>query len=301
MGVFPGHVRDAVTLPGTASPSVTRRWLRRTWRLSRLLLHVAYGAAIVRLVYPFARREMRLAIRARWCRTVLRVLGVELHVHGTLPAGCRLVVANHISWLDTFVIGAVLPCWFVSKSEMRAWPVVGWIAATNETLFLRRRSARAVYRINAEIRQKFDALQSVVVFPEGTTTDGTSVLEFYPALFQPAIDRGQPVLPLAISYRDHAGATATGIAYINDDSLWVSVRAVLDAPRTHATLAVASDATSALSTLSDGAAITRRDLAARTCIAVRRLQQPHEPSAERERNAPTDDAVPLMPLGVARA
>jgi 1-acyl-sn-glycerol-3-phosphate acyltransferase len=286
------RVADIDTLPGKACPSATRRWLRRTWRLSRLVLHVAYGAAIVRLLYPFARRDVRLAVRAWWCRSVLRVLGVELHVHGTIPAGCQLVVANHISWLDTFAIGAVLPCWFVSKTEMRAWPLVGWISAANDTVFLRRGSARAVYRMNAEIRRKFDASQSVVIFPEGRTTDGTGVLDFYPALFQPAIDCGKPVLPLAISYRNHADAIATDVAYINDDSLWMSVRAVLDAPRTRVTLAVDE--------LSDCTAMTRRDLAARTCSTIRRLQQPHPTPAERGELAPAE-TLPLNPLEVVRA
>jgi 1-acyl-sn-glycerol-3-phosphate acyltransferase len=290
MSGFSGHVGDTNTLPDKAYPSVTRRWLRRTWRLSRLVLHVAYGAALVRLLYPFARRDVRLAVRAWWCRTALRVLGVECHVHGTIPAGCQLIVSNHISWVDTFAIGTVLPCWFVSKTEMRAWPLVGWISAANDTLFLRRGSARAVYRMNAEIRRRFDASQSVVVFPEGRTTDGTCVLDFYPALFQPAIDRGQPVLPLAISYRNHAGATATDVAYINDDSLWLSVRAVLDAPRTGVTLA--------FDERSDCTAITRRDLAARTCTTVRRLQQPYPTPEQRGETAPAE-TLPLNPLEVA--
>jgi len=159
-----------------------------------LTVHLLVGAVVVALVHSRVSRETRLALRARWCRRVLRVLCVDLEVFGTPPSGCHLIAANHISWLDAFVIGAVFPCWFVAKSEVRAWPLAGWMAAANDTLFLRRRSARAVYRMNADIRELLDS-QQAVVFPEGTTTDGSRVPNFFPALFQPATDWAVPVQP----------------------------------------------------------------------------------------------------------
>jgi 1-acyl-sn-glycerol-3-phosphate acyltransferase len=175
-----------------------------------------------------------------------------------------LIAANHISWLDTFVIGAVSPCWYVSKAETRSWPLLGWIAAANNTLFLRRGSARAVWHMNALIRDRFALGESVVVFPEGTTTDGTRVLDFYPALFQPAIDTPRPVVPLALSYHDRSAARTTAVAYINDEPLWQSLRAVLDAPRTRACLAIAP----ALA----ASGMRRRTLARDACATVRRMQ-----------------------------
>jgi 1-acyl-sn-glycerol-3-phosphate acyltransferase len=244
-----------------------KRHVRRAFRLSALVFHVAVGAALVSLVYPLTSREVRLALRARWCRHALRALGVELRITGTVPTGCHLMAANHISWLDTFALGAVFPCCYVSKAETRAWPFLGWMAAANDTLFLRRGSARAVWRMNAEIRSRLALLQPVVVFPEGTTTDGTKVLAFYPALFQPAIDSALPVLPLALSYNDGAGHPATSVAYINDDPLWKSLRAVLEAPRIRACIAVHP----AL----EAAGTRRRDLALQTCQAIRRSQLPH--------------------------
>jgi 1-acyl-sn-glycerol-3-phosphate acyltransferase len=192
--------------------------------------------------------------------------GVELTVVGTIPEECHLIAANHISWLDTFVIGAVFTCWYVSKAETCSWPLLGWMAAANDTLFLRRGSVRAVWRMHAQIRDRFALGELVVVFPEGTTTDGTRVLDFYPALFQPAIDSRRPVVPLAISYHDEAADRATAVAYINDDPLWHSLRAVLEAPRTHARLALAP----ALAT-SDA---RRRALARHACEAVRCMQAP---------------------------
>jgi 1-acyl-sn-glycerol-3-phosphate acyltransferase len=225
----------------------------------------------VRFVYPLARREVRLALRARWCRRVLAVLGVDLEVIGTAPAGCHLIAANHISWLDIFVIGAAFPCCYVSKDETRAWPFMGWMAAANDTLFLRRGSARAAWRMNARIRERFDLGQSVVIFPEGTTTDGTLVRDFFPALFQPAIDRQRPVLPLAIAYFDEAAHTATSVAYIDDDPLWKSLHAVLEAPRTAARLILHEPLHTA--------GRPRRSLATLSCEAIRR-SPPHRPRIE---------------------
>src|SRR5262249_32774385 len=149
--------------------------------------------------------------------------------------------------------------------DTRAWPFVGWMAAANETLFLRRRSARAAYRMNADIRARLDAQQSVIVFPEGTTTDGTRVLDFYPALFQPAVDRALPVLPLAARLRDAPGSRATNVAYIDDDPLWKSLRAVLDARRTEARVV--------LDPALDPRGRKRREFASDACHAIRRLQR----------------------------
>jgi 1-acyl-sn-glycerol-3-phosphate acyltransferase len=241
-----------------------RRAWRRGFRLGRLAIHLAAGAALVKVVYPIARHELRLAIRAWWCRKALRVLGVQLHIVGNVPRDCHLIAANHISWLDIFVIGAVLPCWFVAKAETRSWPFAGWMAQANRTLFLRRASARAAYRMNAEIRARLGSRQSVVIFPEGTTTEGTGVLDFYPALFQPAIDTGRPVLPLAICYRDDTARTATAVAYVDDDPLWKSLCAVLDAPRTQARLVLDR------ALARPGA--KRRELAATACRAIRQTR-----------------------------
>ena len=241
--------------------TMQRRW-RRALRLLMLTVHLLVGAVAVAFVYPRASRERRLVLRARWCRHILHVLGVELEILGSPPPGCHLIAANHISWLDAFVIGAVFPCWFVAKSEVRAWAFTGWMAAANDTLFLRRRSARAAFRMNAEVRALLDAQQSVVVFPEGTTTDGSRVLDFYPALFQPAVDCALPVLPLAVCYRDESARPAPAVAYIDNDPLWKSLRAVLDAPRTKACLV--------LGEILGPAGLKRRGLATAACGAVRR-------------------------------
>jgi 1-acyl-sn-glycerol-3-phosphate acyltransferase len=270
---------------------VMKRALRRVFRLARLVLHSVVGAVVVRLVYPFVSRETRMGLRARWCRRVLNVLGVDLRVVGTVPPGCNLIAANHISWLDVFVVGAVFPCWYVSKSETRAWPFIGWMAQANDTLFLRRWNARAAYRMNREVRARLESGEPVVVFPEGTTTDGTHVLDFYPALFQPAVDKAVPVLPLALCYRDAAGLPATAVAYIDEDPLWNSLREVLDAPRTEARLA--------LDPVLDPRGRKRREFAADACHAIRRMQLRQAPPTRVEERRPAPATAVFEPAGAS--
>lgn len=271
--------------------------VRRALRLSRLAIHLALGVALVELLYPLVRRDARMAIRARWCRQMLSLLGIRLRVSGPLPLGCHLIASNHVSWLDVFAIGATFPCWFLAKTETRAWPVFGWLAAANDTLFLRRRNARAAYRMNAEIRARLKSRQSVVIFPEGTTTDGSQVLPFYPALFQPAVDGRHRVVPLAISYHDDAGDCATAVAYINDDPLWKSLRAVLDSPGLEAHLLL-DDAI-------DAAGRVRRDLAVRACNAITRLQRrqgrPRTFEGQADRRVPWAARAGAHPSGTAAA
>jgi 1-acyl-sn-glycerol-3-phosphate acyltransferase len=242
------------------------RTLRRTLRLTRLGLHLALGVALVGLAYPWLGPRQRAAVRARWCRWLLATLGVRLQVAGAAPAQPVLVAANHVSWLDVFAIGAALPCTFVSKHEARSWPVFGWLAAHNETLFLRRNSARAAHALNRHVAARLAGRETVAIFPEGTTSDGSQVLPFNAALFQPAVDAACRVLPVAVQYYDHRARPTTAAAYVGDDPLWKSLRAVLDAPSIHVHLF--------LGDCLQGAGVTRRALAARSREAVVRLQSP---------------------------
>jgi 1-acyl-sn-glycerol-3-phosphate acyltransferase len=210
-----------------------KRALRRTLRLARLGLHLALGVALVSLAYPLLRPVQRAAVRRHWCRSLLATLGVRLQVAGAAPAHPVLIAANHVSWLDIFAIGAAVPCTFVSKHEARSWPIVGWLAARNETLFLKRNSARAAHALNRHVAARLAERETVAVFPEGTTTDGSRVLRFNPALFQPAVDTACRVLPVAVQYYDHRARRTAAAAYVGDDPLWKSLRAVLDAPSLH--------------------------------------------------------------------
>ncbi len=143
----------------------------------------------------------------------------------------RLLVANHISWIDIFVINAALPSAFVSKVEVRHWPVIGWLAAKNDTVFLRRGSRGHARIINAQIAELLGQGKHVAVFPEGTTTDGRTLLHFHAALLQPALAANRPVLPVAISYWEVDGQRSLAPRYDGDISLGQCTQAILGRKR----------------------------------------------------------------------
>lgn len=185
----------------------------------RLALHLVQGLLTALTVYPLTGAATHRNFRRRWSHSLLAILGVELRAVGdAIEPGCMLV-ANHISWLDIFVINALAPSAFVSKAEVRGWPLIGWLAARNETVFLRRGSRGHAKIINAEIAALLDAGRNVAVFPEGTTTDGSHVLHFHAALLQPAIECGHPIQPVALSYADADGRSSRAAAYDGDITL----------------------------------------------------------------------------------
>jgi 1-acyl-sn-glycerol-3-phosphate acyltransferase len=174
-------------------------------RLARVALHLALGFAVV-LPFPLLHQPMREALLGWWARRLLAALGARLKVAGVPSREAGLVVANHISWLDVIAIAAVRPAIFVCKAEIVAWPGIGWLLRRAGMIFIRRGSFRDVWRVNLRLRACFMAGQSVAAFPEGTTSDGRDVLAFRPALFQPAVERGLPVHPMAIAYSSGAPA-----------------------------------------------------------------------------------------------
>lgn len=147
-----------------------------------------------------------------------------------------MLVANHISWIDIFVLNAVLPAAFVAKEEVRHWPLIGWLAAKNDTVFLRRGSRGHAKIINGEIAAILASGKLVAVFPEGTTTDGTHLLHFHAALLQPALSAGRPVLPVALSYWEPTGERSLAPRYDGEISLGQCTRAILGRRRTLARL-----------------------------------------------------------------
>jgi 1-acyl-sn-glycerol-3-phosphate acyltransferase len=141
--------------------------------------------------------------RAVWlhqsCQLVLRRIGFGLRVVGGPPAS-GLLVSNHLSYLDIMLYGATMPCVFVSKTEVRSWPIVGLLAALGGTVFIDRQSTVSATAAAARIEQLLAAGVLVLIFPEGTSSDGVSVLRFFPFLFEPAVRQAAMVTSAAIAY-----------------------------------------------------------------------------------------------------
>lgn len=202
--------------------------VRAAFRLARVCLHLLWGVATVAVVFPFLPRPAKLALKARWSRQLFDALGVRVRSTGT-PIDGGLFVANHVSWLDIFAINAFAPAAFVSKDDIREWPVIGWLCSNTETLFLERGSRSAVMRAKQHLIEQLRRRQRVGVFPEGTTSDGSGVLPFHGALFQSAIDAGVRVAPVAIRYADARGRPSSAPAYVGDTTFWQCFRAIVTA------------------------------------------------------------------------
>ena len=199
--------------------------------MGRLALLVLGGLFVTATVFPWCSQAVRLRLKSSWAVALLDSLGVEVEADLTHVTPGALVVANHVSWIDIYVINAALPSAFVAKAEIRHWPVIGWLAAKNDTIFLRRGSRGHARVINEEIGDILASGQHVAVFPEGTTTDGRSLLHFHAALLQPALAAGRPVLPVAISYWELDGERSLAPRYDGDISLGQCTRAIIGRQR----------------------------------------------------------------------
>ncbi|MCY1231068.1 1-acyl-sn-glycerol-3-phosphate acyltransferase [compost metagenome] len=274
-------------------------WLRKT----ALVLHLLRGLLTCAVLFPWLGARSRAWHIRRWSRRLLRICGVEVEVvdvRGAAPHGAArqgaLVVSNHISWLDIYVIHSWQPVRFVAKSEIRAWPLIGWLCDKTGTIFIERARKRDAHRVLHDITDVMLQGDLVGVFPEGTTTDGTGVLPFHANLMQAPISGGLPVQPVGLNYLDAAtGQPTLAAAYIDDTTLLQSLNAVLRAPPIKARVVIgpalapvsadrrelASAAREVVQHLAQGAG----DEAVAT---VQRMNQPAQPAAD---SAPAPAAI----------
>ena len=199
------------------------------FRLTHIALHLGRGVAIAAFIFPFLGASHRADHIRRWSAHLLRALKVDLEVEGTPPPAGEaiLLVANHVSWLDPFVINAVRPMRFVAKSEVARWPVIGWLAARAGTLYVIRSQRHHTAQINQQVVKAMQGGEAFAVFPEGTTTNGSVVLPFHASLLQPAFESGAPLVPVALCYLRADGSPCTEAAYDGDKSVLDTLRAMM--------------------------------------------------------------------------
>ncbi|MEI7456325.1 MAG: lysophospholipid acyltransferase family protein [Nitrosomonadales bacterium] len=212
------------------------------FRASRMAVHLCYGLLIA-LIFPKFNAITRRCILRRWSADLLHILNIRIEITATdaidkLAPG--LIVSNHISWLDVFVLNSVIPTRFVAKSEVKSWPVIGWLCTRSQTLFIERGRARDAARLNTHIFDLLQSGESLAVFPEGTSTDGRHVADFHASLLQPAIDAAANVYPLALRYQDAQGAHSLAPAYIGEITFATSLWNILMCRNLHAHLTVTS-------------------------------------------------------------
>jgi 1-acyl-sn-glycerol-3-phosphate acyltransferase len=170
-----------------------------------LVGHLLLGLAIALLIaiadaVGLGRRVPRERIAQWWQRDLLSILNVQVHQRGTPLRAPHLAVSNHVSWLDIPVIGACSQVRFVSRHDVQSWPIAGLLADACGTFYIRRGGGHSKYTVAAMTPHL--AHGSIVLFPEGTTTDGRTVLPFHARLFEASLNAGAPVQPIALRYAD---------------------------------------------------------------------------------------------------
>lgn len=230
-GVSPSSVAEqaaAVRSPRTGLAT----HLRASGRALRMLGHVARGLAIVAWRFPRLSQDQQQAQVQAWAEQLLRHAGISVRLRGQPAAqGPVLMVANHISWLDIPVLHAARHCRFVSKSDVKSWPLVGMLASSAGTLYIERHSRRDARRMVQTMADALRAGDILAVFPEGTTGDGRSILPFHANLLQAAIEADAPIQPVALKFTDaRTGAVSHAPSYVGDETLLGSIWRTLGAP-----------------------------------------------------------------------
>ena len=217
------------------------RYLLAPLRLTGLLVLLLAGLAIAGLGYPWLSQPRRNRITRAWSALLLAVCGARLNVRGDLPAPLarsgmiaglpgRLLLINHISWIDIFAINAVLPARFVAKAEIGRWPLLGTLVTLSGTLYIERGRRHAVHAVNHKVAEHLRMGESVALFPEGTTTDGSELLPFHSNLIAPVMEAGGQVWPVALRYTED-GQPSRAAAFVGDDTLAHSIWNILTARR----------------------------------------------------------------------
>lgn len=202
-----------------------RNTIAACWTALRVWATVLHGLAQVVLLFPHLSKQQRDERVQNWARTILKRLGVELTVIGTpARAGPMLMVSNHISWLDIVALHASCYCRFVSKADVKRWPLIGTLATGGGTLYVERESRRDAMRMVHCMTQALRGGDILAVFPEGTTGDGTCVLPFHSNLIQAAISADAPVQPVALRFVHRpSGRPSQDVSYMGDESLVGSI------------------------------------------------------------------------------
>lgn len=212
--------------------------IRIVFLIAHILLGVLLGVVFIWRPWSGAIRfRKRRSLIRWWLGTSARLMGCRVTLNGDqsqIPQGC-LLISNHISWLDILVLGGAFGTRFLSKQEVRHWPVVGWLSTLNGTLFIQR-GAGAAQGV-AEIQQAIHDGDRILMFPEGTTGLGDHVKPFHPRMLKSAIEIGAPIQPVMLTYPlRHNGymETNTAIGWPLERSMFDTLWALLSRWNTEA-------------------------------------------------------------------
>lgn len=222
------------------------RIIRKLLRASAIVLHIILGAlltAVFVIVFRLNSNHLIYKHTTRlWLLVITKLVGLKIHVSGNfqeekIKEQSVMYVSNHISWLDIPMLAGLTNPRFLSKQSVRNWPIIGWIAEKSGTIFISRGNSNNSGKNPSTVKQltkTFESGNSVLIFPEGTTTEGHDVRRFHGRLFSSVIETETPVQPIAIKYFDKHGNLNTAVPFIGEQSFVDNLWSILNNKYTYA-------------------------------------------------------------------
>ncbi|MDO9282104.1 MAG: lysophospholipid acyltransferase family protein [Methylotenera sp.] len=212
-------------------PLKTNR-ITRYFRISRIITHTLSGLLIASVLFPFTSQAFKARLIKWWCRKLLVAFNLRVVSFGHIPGNVTslsntMFVANHISWSDIHALNGLIPLRFIAKSEIKNWPIFGYLVSKANTLFIDRNKRQDAKRTIDIAQKSLQAGDNLCFFPEGTTTDGTEIRPFKSSLIQAGILAGATVWPVAIRYPNADGSINTQVAYAGETTLAESMQQIL--------------------------------------------------------------------------
>lgn len=206
--------------------------ITRYFRISRIAVHTLLGLTIASIVLPLTSKPRKAWFIKWWCKHLLAAFNLRVISHGHVPSAntqltTTMFVANHISWSDIHALNSIVALRFIAKSEIRNWPVFGYLVSCANTLFIDRSNKRDAKRTIDTATHSLQSGDNLCLFPEGTTTDGTTIKPFKSSLIQAAIQAEATIWPVAIRYPHPDGGINVDVAYAGETTMVESIQQIL--------------------------------------------------------------------------
>ena len=211
---------------------ITTNRITRYFRIGRIATHTLAGVIIASAILPLASKPLKRRIIKWWSSHLLIAFNIRVVSHGHIPQvkdqlNTTMFVANHISWTDIHALNSLIALRFVAKSEIRSWPVIGYLTYKANALFIDRAKRQDAARIVDTAANSLASGDNLCFFPEGTTTDGTVMKRFKSSLIQAAIQSNATIRPVAIRYPTPSGGANIGVAYAGETTMHQSMLSIL--------------------------------------------------------------------------